>query len=156
MSLTGGFVGLYASDQTLIDYLNYGPLPPDHSYGRFPDGTTEQRVSSLVTVEAANQVPTSPLILNEYNAVRPDQLLDNGNSDSYWGRVAGNGGDWFELVVTKDRLNVQGWRLVLTNDTGGAGETSQTLTFAPDEPLLESTIASLAQPPPQSGRGKKA
>jgi hypothetical protein len=135
LSVAGGFVGLYASDQTLIDYLNYGPLPTDHSYGRFPDGTAEQRVFSVTTPEAANEVPTSPLILNEYNAVSPLKYLDNDNEDTYWGRIQGNGGDWFELVVTSDHLDVSGWQLVLTNDTGGVGETSQTLTFGSQMPL---------------------
>jgi hypothetical protein len=132
LSVAGGFVGLYASDQTLIDYLDYGPLPADHSHGRFPDGTADERVLSLTTPGAANEAPTSPLILNEYNAVDPGKYLDNGNEDTYWGRILGNGGDWFELVVTSNHLDVRGWQLVLTNDTGGAGETSQTLTFSSD------------------------
>ena len=47
----------------------------------------------------------APVILNEYNAVDDTKWLDkNGltastKSDTYFGRVAGNGGDWFELVV---------------------------------------------------------
>jgi len=132
LSASGGFVGLYTSSPTLVDYLEYGPLPADHSTGRFPDGTAEQRVFSVVTAAAANQVPTSPLILNEYNAVRFNNFLKNDNSDSYWGRILGNGGDWFELVVASNHLDVRGWQLVLTDNTGAPGQISQTLTFTSD------------------------
>jgi len=125
----GGFVGLFAANATLIDYLDYGALPDDHAFGRHPDGTAVERVLSTPTPEAANQAPTSALILNEYNAVASGERLDNGNSDSYWGRIDGNGGDWFELVVTSDHLDIQGWQLSITNDTGGPEETTTLLTF---------------------------
>ena len=61
------------------------------------------------------------IILNEYNAVSSSMFLNGGNasadsdggraSDSYFGRVQGNGGDWFELVVITDHLNMRNWRL---------------------------------------------
>ena len=44
-------------------------------------------------------------------------------------RVLGNGGDWFEMVVTQDHLDIRGWQLVISDDTGGAGQTIQTLTL---------------------------
>jgi hypothetical protein len=135
LNTAGGFVGLFASDGSLIDYLNYDALPADYSFGRFPDGGSDLRIFSNVTNEAANDVPPSPLILNEYNGVSSTNFLANLASDSYWGRVEGNGGDWFELVVTQDHLDVTGWKLEITNDTGGAGETTQTLFFTSD-PLL--------------------
>ncbi len=63
----------------------------------------------------------APIILNEYNAVSGSNYLNGGTAesdidggyaqDSYFGRVLGNGGDWFELVVTQDNLNMQGWKL---------------------------------------------
>ena len=66
------------------------------------------------------------VILNEYNAVDPDEFLNGGNeladldggraSDSYFGRILGNGGDWFELVVITDHLNMQGWKLDIYED----------------------------------------
>ena len=59
LSGAGGFVGLFDTAGTLIDYVNYPSLPADHSYGRFPDGTAEQRIFTTVTVEAANDVPQS-------------------------------------------------------------------------------------------------
>jgi len=61
------------------------------------------------------------VILNEYNAVSASQFLNGGDSsadddgerasDSYFGRVLGNGGDWFELVVITDHLDMRNWRL---------------------------------------------
>lgn len=61
------------------------------------------------------------VILNEYNAVDGTDFLNGGDaaadesggraSDSYFGRVEGNGGDWFELVVITDHLNMQRWKL---------------------------------------------
>gem|GEM_PF-318437 len=61
------------------------------------------------------------VILNEYNAVDSGSYLGGGNalldnngtwaSDTYFGRVAGNGGDWFELVVIKDHLDMRSWKL---------------------------------------------
>lgn len=61
------------------------------------------------------------VLLNEYNAVDPTSFLGSGDSaaddkggraaDSYFGRVEGNGGDWFELVVIKDHLDMRRWKL---------------------------------------------
>ena len=61
------------------------------------------------------------VILNEYNAVDAAGYLGGGTfaadasgdraSDSYFGRVIGNGGDWFELVVITDHLDMRNWKL---------------------------------------------
>jgi len=66
----------------------------------------------------------APVILNEYNAVKDDGYLNGGDalsdidgnasSDARFGRVAGNGGDWFELVVTEDGLDMRRWVLELS------------------------------------------
>jgi hypothetical protein len=66
------------------------------------------------------------VILNEYNAVGNAEFLGGGNaaadesggraSDSYFGRVKGNGGDWFELVVITDHLDMRRWKLELWDD----------------------------------------
>jgi hypothetical protein len=128
----GGSVGLFATDGSLIDYLNYGALAGDRAFGRFPDGQSDLRVFPVVTPEAANDVPPSPLILNEYNAVDPTKFLNNLNTDTHFGRVAGNGGDWIELVVTQDHLDIRGWQLVMSNRTGAADETVVLLDFTSD------------------------
>ena len=126
----GGQVALYGTDGRLVDHLRYEALPADTAVGRFPDGTAEQRVLIIVTPEAANDVPLSPLILNEYNAVSPKSTLDNLGADTFWGRVSGNGGDWFELVVTSDHLDIRGWELSISDDTGGLAEQIFTLNFS--------------------------
>ena len=66
------------------------------------------------------------VILNEYNAVGGSLFLNGGNaqvdldggraSDSYFGRVSGNGGDWFELVVISDHLDMREWKLDIYSD----------------------------------------
>ena len=65
------------------------------------------------------------IILNEYNAVSNTMFLNSGNalvdsdggraSDSYFGRIMGNGGDWFELVVITDHLDIRNWKLDINN-----------------------------------------
>jgi hypothetical protein len=148
LSLTGGSVALFGSGGQLIDYMHYGEVAADHSYGRFPNGIAEQRIFIKPTPEASNDVPPVPMILNEYNAVDDLEYLDNLNSDSYWGRIPGNGGDWFELVVTMDHVDARGWDLEITNDTSGAGETSYTLTLSNDaiwEDLRSGTIITVSE-----------
>ena len=66
------------------------------------------------------------VILNEYNAVASDSFLNGGNaavdddggraSDIYFGRVKGNGGNWFELVVVTDHLDMRRWGLDIYED----------------------------------------
>ena len=129
LSALGGTVALFSSTGTIIDYLPYGALPADTSTGRFPDGRSDLRVLSIVTPQAANNVPATPMILNEYNAVDPTKFLASSNSDSQFGRILGNGGDWFELVVTGDHVDARGFRLRVSNDTGGAGESVTTLVL---------------------------
>lgn len=76
------------------------------------------------------------VILNEYNAVNNDAYLNGGNAsadddggrafDSYFGRVSSNGGDWFELVVITDHLDMRNWRL----DIYEGGAFSETLLLS--------------------------
>ena len=61
------------------------------------------------------------LHLNEFNAVSSTKFLNGGTitadddgglaGDVYLGRVQGNGGDWFELVLTEDGIDLRGWQL---------------------------------------------
>jgi len=75
-----------------------------------------RRDGSLVT-QLGEPAP-NPLILNEWNAVSSQNTL--AVPDPAFGAVEGNGGDWFEMVVVQDRLDIRGWRLVLS-DNDGAG-----------------------------------
>jgi len=65
--------------------------------------------------------PPAPVILNEYNSVSETEFLKNAGTDSFWGTVQGNGGDWFEMVVTIDHQDLRGWELVIEN-AGAAPE----------------------------------
>ena len=46
--------------------------------------------------------------------------------------MLGNGGDWFELVVTVDHLDIRGWQLWISDDTGSPDQTLVTLLFSND------------------------
>lgn len=72
----------------------------------------------VIFVMPCRPVTAAPVILNEYNAVDSTNLLGNNASDPYWGRRPGNGGDWFELVVITDHLNMQGWKFIVVNQVG--------------------------------------
>ena len=77
------------------------------------------------------------MILNEWNAVESGRFLKNGGSDSVFGAVLGNGGDWFELVVIEDRLDVRGWTLEISdnNTDDGVREITDVFEFASLAPL---------------------
>lgn len=81
--------------------------------------------------------PSPALVLNEFNAVSAINYLNGGTfavdsdfapnaEDTYFGRVIGNGGDWFELVVTGDGgpgfTDLRGWTI-------SVGKTDTTHTF---------------------------
>lgn len=97
------------------------------------------------------------VILNEYNAVDSTSFLGGGDSsaddsggrasDCYFGRVMANGGDWFELVVIKDHLDMRGWQL----DTYSGAKLDKTLTLTADpiwSDLRAGTIITVAQDVP--------
>jgi hypothetical protein len=80
----------------------------------------------------------SDLVLNEWNAVRDDCWLNNSDAcntvlcstdhDSFFGRVMGNGGDWIELVVTRDHADLRGWKLQWLVAAGGGSTTTPSPT----------------------------
>lgn len=77
-------------------------------------------VCILLLAVAANTYAAS-VILNEYNAVSDTKTLKSGGSDSYFGQVAGNGGDWFELVAVEN-VDMRGWYFYWANDDSTEGE----------------------------------
>ena len=97
------------------------------------------------------------IILNEYNAVDANEFLGGGDSsaddsggrayDTYFGRVQGNGGDWFEMVVIKDHLDMRKWHL----DIFDSGLFDKTLDLT-DHPiwsdLRSGTIITVAEDVP--------
>ncbi|MFM1831375.1 MAG: hypothetical protein RLZZ558_1715 [Planctomycetota bacterium] len=75
------------------------------------------RALALAALLAAVPASGQGLILNEYNGVGSTKFLEinftdiEEGFDSHFGRVLGNGGNWIELVVTQDHLDVRGWTL---------------------------------------------
>lgn len=67
----------------------------------------------------------APIILNEFNAVANDEFLDDDDPtrvDTFFGRVMGNGGNWIELVVVQDHLDLRGYQLLWAeNDSESNG-----------------------------------
>lgn len=130
LDTNAGVVTLATPDLTLLDAISYENLAANVALGRFHDGEAEILRLDTATPGAANlYAAATPMILNEYNAVDDDKTLKNNGSDTYWGRVFGNGGDWFELVVTRDHVDARGWQFVVSNDTGGPGHTVEILTL---------------------------
>ncbi len=97
------------------------------------------------------------VILNEYNAVGGNDYLGGGDSsadetggrasDGYFGRVPGNGGDWFELVVIKDHLDMRGWQLDIYEDDT-LDETLTLTSHAIWSDLRSGTIITVAEDVP--------
>ncbi len=71
-------------------------------------------------------VQCNPIALNEYNAVSADAYLGGGTqatdasggtaSDAFFGRALGNGGNWLELVIVADHVDMRGWKLRWADD----------------------------------------
>jgi len=60
------------------------------------------------------------VVLNEWNAVAEDNELAEG--DAALGSLEGNGGDWLELLILDDEVDLRGARLVMEDRGGAAGE----------------------------------
>lgn len=78
-------------------------------------------ISSIILTAPALALADAGLIINEYNAVSDvnfltlDPVAPYKGRDSHFGRVQGNGGNWLELAVTTDRLDVRGWSINWSN-----------------------------------------
>ncbi len=66
------------------------------------------------------------IVVNEWNAVEPTKVVSEG--DDALGSLPGNGGDWIELVVVGDVVDLRGWRLQMQDWRGPAG----TIQFTED------------------------
>ncbi|MFP6626812.1 MAG: CotH kinase family protein, partial [Deltaproteobacteria bacterium] len=96
---------------------------------------------------SATPASAAPLIINEYNAVVPDGFLNGGTAeldenggqtaDTFFGRVASNGGNWFELVVVAHPLDIRGWQIRVTD----ADATLESLLIFSDHALLSNLSA---------------
>jgi hypothetical protein len=87
---------------------------------------------AFISLAIASQA-SGALILNEYNAVRADRWLDADGlaastaSDSNFGRIEGNGGRWFEMLVVGttsapgETVDLRGWQFDWTSTDVGSG-----------------------------------
>ncbi|MCE9616023.1 MAG: lamin tail domain-containing protein [Lentisphaerae bacterium] len=95
-----------AERAVLVDFLNYGPLEPDTSYGSYPDGDRFGRqVFHDPSPGQANSPTSSPITvaINEWLADNTRTLADPAD-----GRFQ----DWFELHnPASDRVHLGGYRL---------------------------------------------
>jgi len=78
---------------------------------------------------------SAPWIVNEFNAVSSSRQLGDGDgADSFFGTIDGNGGNWIELLVIQDNLDVRGWKLAWNEDEDGddtlAGNTVGEITLS--------------------------
>ena len=113
----------------------------------------------LLLLPLASVARAAPLILNEYNAVSAGSFLNGGDAladsdggmaaDSRLGRIQGNGGDWFELVILEEGLDLRGYQLEVFDD--GATVADATLVISKD-PLFASlragTLLTIAEDQP--------
>ncbi len=75
----------------------------------------------LGSADLARAGSQGDLILNEFNATADAFFLRNGGSDSFLGTVQGNGGNWLEVVVITDHLDIRGWTLDWRNADPDSG-----------------------------------
>ena len=95
-----------------------------------------KRLFLVCLMVVCGRVFGADVILNEFNAVDELEFLNGGTAiadldgtkagDSYFGRVVGNGGDWLELVVITDHLDMRNWKLDIYSD----GLFDETLDFS--------------------------
>ncbi|MEM7094942.1 MAG: lamin tail domain-containing protein [Actinomycetota bacterium] len=113
-------------------------------------GLSATQPVTFTIVEAPSS--TTPLILNEYNAVAPEREL-TGGVDAAFGPVLGNGGDWYEFVVVEDLLDLRGWTLQFWDRDRNDDilERAAALTFADDfalAALAAGTIITISEDRP--------
>lgn len=76
----------------LIDYLNYGSVPDDRSFGAWPDGTPSRRQLFYYATPGAPNSPLYPALsvfINEWMSANSATVYDPADGDA---------DDWFELV----------------------------------------------------------
>ena len=120
------------SDTSLYDDADSSSFGRPNSWGDPINLTCKiaQDLSGLRDPVLAECAACVPVFLNEYNAVSSTNYLNGGTAttdanggavaDAFFGRVLGNGGNWFELVVAVDNFDMRGMRLEwMENKTGG-------------------------------------
>jgi hypothetical protein len=86
-----------ASAPEVLDYINYTNVPPDHSFGSFPDGQPFTRMQFFHPTPAATNDLRQPLpvvFINEWMASNTRTMADPADGDF---------DDWFELYNPGER-----------------------------------------------------
>ena len=81
----------------------------------------------MTALLSANVFAANELILNEWNCVGDLKQLDGGDP-AFTPKENANGGNWIELVVVTDNLDITGWTLEWANDDPNNGS----VTFSND------------------------
>lgn len=102
-------------------------------------------ICALIVAASFAEARAADVILNEYNAVGDSNFLQGTGSDSYWGRILGNGGDWFEMAVITDHLDMRGWQLVISDGTGALPQTLTLTNHAIWSDLRSGTIITVSE-----------
>lgn len=106
-------------------------------------------VAAAIIACFATSVMAASFMLNEYNAVDPNMYLKKEKSDTYFGRVLGNGGWWAEFVVTESDLDIRNWTIMTFLD----GTPASTTVIANDDlysSLAKGTIFTIAAEVPSA------
>jgi hypothetical protein len=94
-------------------------------------GQTPVELTGVITVFAAQP----RIVLNEFNGVGASDLHASLAGDLRLGRIEGNGGDWFELVVVGtgfgSTVDMRGWQIDVSQVTGGV-RLNDTITLSQD------------------------
>jgi hypothetical protein len=67
----------------------------------------------MVCVASVANAAAPAMVLNEWNCVKEDEEMSG--SDSVFGTVEGNGGNWVELYVVQNNLTIKNWLLEWQN-----------------------------------------
>jgi hypothetical protein len=82
-------------------------------------------LSCLVVLVGGIPARGAPLIINEFSAVGDGVVLENSGKDTFFDahyiNPTGNGGNWVELVVTQDHLDLRGWKVEWSNTDPDSG-----------------------------------
>ncbi|MHC4090985.1 MAG: lamin tail domain-containing protein, partial [Planctomycetota bacterium] len=85
------------------------------------------------------------IVLNEYNAVGSTGFLEGDGEDTFWGRIQANGGDWFELAVIADHLDMRDWQFLISDSTGNPNQTLDITTHGIWSDLRSGTIITVSE-----------
>jgi hypothetical protein len=104
----GGGVALVHNDTgrtVIVDYMDYGAVSEDRSYGSYPDGSTNRTFFYYATPGGTNNAaaPIPEIYLNEWMADNDNGIVDPATGDCE---------DWFELYNAEDDpVDITGYSL---------------------------------------------